>query len=274
MLAYLIHNIDPFFIKFSDWLPIEGIRWYGVCYLLSFLIALYMLNLYSQLGYSSLSKENNISFITYGIVGVLIGGRLGYMLMYNFSAFVSNPLSLFAIWEGGMASHGGFIGITLAIFIFCKRYKINALELGDLCASIAPLGLFLGRIANFINGELFGKITYVPWAIIFPQSEPNITKLYEIPPRHPSQLYEAFTEGFLLFIYVQLRFWFSKNLSKGCLSGEFLLLYSIARIFIEIYREADAPLICHISRGQFFSIFLAIIGIVLIIYSKYIRKQE
>ncbi|MDE6432094.1 MAG: prolipoprotein diacylglyceryl transferase [Opitutales bacterium] len=272
MLAYLIHNIDPFLIKFENDGPISGIRWYGVCYVISFLLVLYMLNLYTRTERSPLTRENNMSFTTYAILGVLIGGRLGYMLMYNLDVFLIHPLSIFAIWEGGMASHGGFLGALIAILIFCKRYKINALQLGDICASIAPAGLFIGRIANFINGELFGRITTVPWGIIFPQSAPNVTKLYNIPARHPSQLYEAGAEGLLLFIYVQLRFWFSKNLSKGQLSGEFLILYSIARIFTELYREPDAPLILNLSRGQFYSIFLAIIGVLLILYSK--RKQR
>ncbi len=272
MIAYLIHNIDPFFIKFSDWAPIEGIRWYGVCYVISFIFALYMLNLYTRMERSPLSRENNMSFITYAILGVLIGGRLGYMLIYNLDTFLTYPLSIFAIWQGGMSSHGGFLGATIAIIIFCKRYNINPFELGDLFSSIAPAGLCIGRIANFINGELFGKITDVPWAVIFPQSAPNVAKLYEIPARHPSQLYEAFAEGFLLFIYVQLRFWFGQKLSKGQLAGEFLILYSIARIFTEIYREADDLLICGISYGQFYSIFLAIAGFILIIYSKCKKK--
>lgn len=269
MFAYLIHNIDPFFIKFDEWLPIEGIRWYGVCYVLSFLLALFALNWYTNCDKSPMSEEDNASFITYVILGVLIGGRLGYMLMYNINEFILHPLSIFAIWRGGMASHGGFIGVVVSMFLFCRKRKINILELGDICSSIAPAGLCIGRIANFINGELYGKITNVPWAIIFPQSDPNTARLYEIPARHPSQIYEAFSEGFLLLIYMQLRFWFSKKLSAGQLSGEFLLGYSIARIVTEIYREADASLILGLSRGQFYSIFLAFAGIILIFYSRY-----
>lgn len=273
MFAYLIHDIDPFFIKFENFGPIEGIRWYGMCYVVSFVLALYMFNLYTRTYRSSLSKDDNVSFITYGIIGVLIGGRLGYMLMYNLDVFLERPLSVFAIWEGGMASHGGFIGMLIAIVIFCKRQKVHVFELCDLCSSIAPAGIFIGRVANFINGELFGKITTVPWGIIFPQSAPKISRLYDIPARHPSQLYEACAEGLLLFLYMQFRFWFSKNLSRGQLTGEFLILYSAARIFTEFYREPDASLILGMSRGQFYSIFLIIIGICLIVYARYKRTR-
>lgn len=272
MFAYLIHNIDPFLLRFNAGGPIEGIRWYGVCYVISFMLALYMLNLYSRTFRSPLTKDDNMSFITYAILGVLVGGRLGYMLMYNFEAFLRHPLSIFAIWEGGMASHGGFLGALITILIFCKRRGFSPLELGDICASIAPAGLCIGRIANFVNGELFGRITDVPWAIIFPQSAPEVSRLYEIPARHPSQLYEAGTEGLLLFIYMQLRFWFSKNLPRGQLCGEFLVLYSIARIFTELYREPDASLIIGLTRGQFYSIFLAIVGLALIVRAKYKRR--
>ncbi|MDR0595435.1 MAG: prolipoprotein diacylglyceryl transferase [Puniceicoccales bacterium] len=271
LLAHIIHNIDPFFVRFGEWSSIGGIRWYGVCYALSFIIALLMMNMYSDRDRSSLSKDQNISFLSYGIVGVIVGGRLGYALVYNLSESVHNPLSVLRIWEGGMASHGGFIGMAIAMWLFCKVHKVNIFELGDICSSIAPLGLFLGRIANFVNGELYGKISHVPWAIIFPQSAPEMPMIDEIAPRHPSQLYEGFGEGFIMFIYVQLRFWISKNLPKGQLTGEFLVGYSLARIITEIYREIDMSKIFGMSYGQFFSIFLLVAGLMLVYRA---RKQR
>jgi phosphatidylglycerol:prolipoprotein diacylglycerol transferase len=274
MLAYLTHDIDPFFIKFDEWMFIEGIRWYGVFYAISFLIALLMMNVYTNYERSEMSCEQNVSFLSYAIIGVLVGGRLGYMLMYDFCKFASNPFSTFAIWRGGMASHGGFAGATIAILLFCRRNKTDVFNLGDICASIAPVGIFLGRLANFLNGELYGKVSHVPWAIIFPQSEPQVVRLSEIAPRHPSQLYECFAEGFLLAIYVQLRFWFSRDLAKGQLAGEFLVGYSIARIVTEVYREVDAPMILELSRGQFYSIFLFIAGFVLIMFARHRHRRQ
>ncbi|MDR1256014.1 MAG: prolipoprotein diacylglyceryl transferase [Puniceicoccales bacterium] len=264
MFAHIIHDIDPFLVKFGNWAFMEGIRWYGVCYATSFIVALLMMNWYTDRERSPFSRDQNVSFLSYGIVGVVVGGRLGYMLMYNLSRFIHDPVSALRIWEGGMASHGGFVGVALAMWIFCKVHKVNLLELSDICSSIVPFGFFLGRIANFVNGELYGKISYVPWAVIFPQSDPEALLMDEIPPRHPSQLYESFAEGLLLFMYMQLRFWFSKNPPRGQLTGEFLVGYSIARIVTEIYREVDASKILSLSRGQFFSVFLFIVGTTLI----------
>jgi phosphatidylglycerol:prolipoprotein diacylglycerol transferase len=264
MSAYIVHNIDPFFIKFGDKSVTGGIHWYGMCYAVSFIIALLMMNSYSKRERSPLSNDQNALFLSYAIIGVIAGGRLGYMLMYNFDGLIHDPMSTFRIWEGGMASHGGFVGVAIATWLFCKIHEVNVLTLADVCSSIAPIGLFLGRIGNFINGELYGKIAYVPWAIIFPQSDPNALVVSEIPPRHPSQLYEGFAEGLLLFIYMQLRFWLSRNPPSGQLTGEFLVWYSIARIVTEIYREVDVPMICGMSRGQFLSIFPLIIGFALI----------
>jgi phosphatidylglycerol:prolipoprotein diacylglycerol transferase len=229
-----------------------------------------MMNMYSNRERSSLSHDQNISFLSYAIIGVIVGGRLGYMLMYDLSEFIRDPRSVFRIWEGGMASHGGFVGVALAMWLFCKLNKVSILELGDICSSIAPMGLFLGRIANFVNGELYGKVSYVPWAIIFPQSDLDALTLL---PRHPSQLYEGFAEGFLLFIYVQLRFWLSRNPSKGQLTGEFLIGYSIARIATEVYRETDMPKILGLSQGQFYSLFLFAAGAMLVYFVKKWRRK-
>jgi phosphatidylglycerol:prolipoprotein diacylglycerol transferase len=208
--------------------------------------------------------------MTYLILGVLIGGRLGYVLFYDFQDFIRNPFLFFRIDQGGMASHGGFIGVSLALLIFCQNRNLNSLKLVDCISVVAPLGLALGRIANFINGELWGKISTVPWAVLFPNSPmtfSSLTNYYGIQPRHPSQLYAAISEGFIPLIYLQFRFWYTKA-SLGQLTGEFLILYSLLRIFNEVFREPDASLIAGVSRGQFYSIILLIFGISFWLYAK------
>ncbi|MDR1457257.1 MAG: prolipoprotein diacylglyceryl transferase [Puniceicoccales bacterium] len=265
ILGYYIHSINPFAIKFSERCFIEGIRWYGIFYLLTFGFVFFALNFYSKKNKSPLSNEQNKSFLSYAIAGVMVGGRLGYMLLYCPDIFIHNPLEVFAIWHGGMSSHGGFIGIIIAMVVFCKKNNIPLLSLADICSTVAPFGFLLGRIANFINGELYGKITNVKWAVIFPQSSYVPSCLSAIPARHPSQLYEASLEGLLLFVYMQIRFWTRGKITPGKLSGEFLMLYSIFRISVEFFREPDAQLILGMSRGQFYSIFLLLFGIALLL---------
>jgi phosphatidylglycerol:prolipoprotein diacylglycerol transferase len=193
------------------------------------------------------------------IGGVLIGGRLGYVLLYAPMMLIRHPLELFCIWHGGMSSHGGFAGVTLSLLLFAKRQRIAFSSLADVAASVAPLGIFLGRIANFINGEVYGRVTSAPWGIIFPRSVPAGYGEFVLP-RHPSQLYEALLEGVLLFCYCQLRFWKGK-FRPGQLAGEFLIFYSIVRIFCEFFREPDAPTILSLSAGQFYSLFLLALGL-------------
>jgi phosphatidylglycerol:prolipoprotein diacylglycerol transferase len=265
---YYVHSVDPFALRFSDGAFIEGIRWYGIFYIFSFLFTICALNFYTTKGKSSLSREQNLSFLTHVIVGVIAGGRFGYMFFYYFDQFVKRPWEVFAVWNGGMSSHGGFIGVILAMVIFCKRHGVPLLPLADVCCTIAPFGLFLGRMANFVNGELYGKITNVKWAMIFPKSSIYPMDVSAIPPRHPSQLYEALLEGLVLFLYMQFRFWSKKDIPRGRLSGEFLVIYAVFRIFSEVFREPDADLILSMSRGQFYSIFLLILGIILIIISR------
>jgi phosphatidylglycerol:prolipoprotein diacylglycerol transferase len=201
------------------------------------------------------------------VAGVLIGGRLGYFLLYDFDLLRSNPLVLLRVWEGGMASHGGFIGGVLAVWWFARRSGLPFLHLGDVVATTVPVGLLAGRIANFINGELWGKVTTVSWAVIFPRSAPEGTPMALIPPRHPSQLYQAALEGGLLLGFIQWRFWKSDvvRAQPGRLSGEFLVAYAVLRIIGEIFREPDAPLILGLSRGTFYSLLLVLAGVALII---------
>ncbi len=260
-------------IHFPEGSVVDGIRWYGVAYVISFLIAFGLLHFYYLKKRSPYNPDQQTSLVTAVILGTLIGGRLGYMILYDLNHFLHHPLTFFKVNEGGMASHGGILGIFIAIFWFSKKTKTSFLGICDIIASIAPAGIFLGRIANFINGELWGKISYVPWAVIFPTSAPGFP-IKLIPPRHPSQLYEAFLEGLLLFIYVQIRFWIKgKTLPKGQLAGEFLIGYATMRIICEFFRTPDAPLILHINPGQFYSIFLILGGIVLIYFSKRLSSK-
>lgn len=273
-LAYWVHDLSPFLIRFNEHF---GIRYYGLAYLLGFIVAAMLLRYYYKKGHSPLNPEQQNRFMTFCIIGVLAGGRIGHMLLYDFDNFLSNPLNLFKVWEGGMASHGGFAGVILAILFFCYRTGQPLLKIGDIMVTLVPPGLFFGRVANFINGELWGKISTVPWAVIFPQSaETPGASIESIPPRHPSQLYEAALEGLLLWGWTQFRFWRNPSLPPGQLSGEFLLGYAVVRIFAEVFREPDRgiSLILGLSRGQFYSIFLALGGIILLLYSRHSQKKR
>ncbi|MDR2735914.1 MAG: prolipoprotein diacylglyceryl transferase [Puniceicoccales bacterium] len=264
VLGYIVHSINPFILKFPEWFIISGIRWYGILYVISFLITFAYLNHDSISKKSVIKKHQTEQLILFCAGGVIIGGRLGYWLLYDLSTFLANPLIILKIWNGGMASHGGFIGVILGLVLFSHKNKLNLLQVTDTISAIAPIGLFLGRIGNFINGELVGKISYLPWAMKFTNNGAIDQEI--IQPRHPSQLYEAFFEGLFLFFY--LRYRMKKVTTPGILSAEFLIGYSCARFFCEFFREPDAPLIFTLSRGQFFSIFSLIFGVMLIIYVK------
>ena len=263
-LAYWVHHLSPFIIRFGENF---GVRWYGVAYVLGFLAGGWMMMRYHHAGRSALPAQRVPDFIVALVAGVLIGGRLGYFLLYDFDLLRSNPLVLLRVWEGGMASHGGFIGGVLAVWWFARRSGLPFLHLGDVVATTVPVGLLAGRIANFINGELWGKVATVSWAVIFPRSAPEGTPMALIPPRHPSQLYEAALEGALLLGFIQWRFWKSDvvRAQPGRLSGEFLVAYAVLRIIGEIFREPDAPLILGLSRGTFYSLLLVLAGVALII---------
>ena len=266
-----VHNLSPFLYRFPDSWPIvggNGIRYYALAYILGFVIAYFLLvNTYRR-NRSPYSPEQVSDLVTFNILGIIVGGRLGFMLLYDFDYFVSNPLSFFAFWNGGMASHGGMIGVAVATILFVKFHKQSLLLTADLIVSVSAPGLFLGRIANFINGELWGHPSDVPWAVIFPLAGQL--------PRHPSQIYEALCEGLILFLYIQLRFWgkLGRIPTKGQLTGEFLFAYSLLRMFCELFREPDAPLILNISRGQFYSIGTLLTGLGFIVYAKTIGKQK
>lgn len=246
-----------------------GIRYYGLAYMLGFIIAWYMMVRYARAGRFAVAPAKVADLMVAIVLGVLIGGRLGYFLLYTPQTLFTNPLELLRVWDGGMASHGGFIGVTIALLWFARSEKIPFLHLGDVVVSTTPVGLFFGRIANFINGELWGKISVVPWAVIFPLSAPPGTPVSQIPPRHPSQLYEAGLEGLLLFAFMQWRFWRTDVTRRqpGRLAGEFLVAYAVVRAVGELFREPDAgiALVWGMSRGTFYSLFLVIAGVVLIL---------
>ena len=270
--SYWIHDLSPFLWRFpgelANWGP-GGIRWYGISYLLGFISAYFLLKLYFKHNRSPYDQEQIMNLITFQIIGVLIGGRIGYLLLYQGEKFLSDPLTIFRVWEGGMASHGGFVGVFVATLWYAKKSSQSIKPIGDLIVSIVPPGLFFGRIANFINGELWGKVTQVEWGVIFPKAPDFALGMA----RHPSQIYAAISEGLIPFIYIQWRFWRSSITNKyhGQLAGEFLILYSIARIFNELFREPDATLLFGISRGQFYSIFLLIGGLFIVYWA---RKAE
>jgi phosphatidylglycerol---prolipoprotein diacylglyceryl transferase len=264
--AHWVHDLSPFVYQFTDTI---GIRYYGLAYLLGFVGGALLLQAYARAGRSRLASEQISDFIIAIVIGVMAGGRIGSFVLYDgWRKFGDDPLAILRVWEGGMASHGGFIGVTLAIAWFARSRKLPFLHLSDLIVSVAPLGLMLGRIANFINGELWGKISTVSWAVIFPASADfEGTPASLIPPRHPSQLYEAALEGALLLAFMQWRFWRTEvvRVSPGRLSGEFLIAYSVVRMVGELFREPDASPIFGLSRGTFYSLFLIIAGIVLVL---------
>lgn len=272
---YWVHDLSPFLIEFpGNSIGLDGIRYYGLSYLLGFIAAWWLLRVYNQKGKFSIDADARATLMAAIILGVLGGGRLGYMLLYDLEAFISNPLMVFRVQDGGMASHGGFVGVLLAIVWFARKQGHRILALSDVLVTVGPLGLCFGRIANFINGELWGRVTTVSWAIIFPASPSKFnvsTGTYGPETRHPSQLYEAALEGFLPFLYLQWRYWFTKP-TVGQLSGEFLILYGITRIICEVYRQPDAELILGLSRGQFYSLFMILAGAAIIAIAQ--RKKS
>ena len=250
----LVHPlIDPVIVTFG----FVQIRWYSLAYVLGFIISLYLIKKINNKSSYSLSNKLIDDFFIWSVLGVIVGGRLGYVIFYQTIYTINNPISIFFIWKGGMSFHGGLIGIFLSILFFSKYKKINYFHLSDLVAVVAPIGIFLGRIANFINVELYGRITNFPFAIVYP----NIDNM----PRHPSQLYEAFFEGIILFVI--LIYYSKKNYNKnnfGLITSLFLILYGVFRILIEFLREPDGHIglfLNSISMGQLLCIPLIIIGI-------------
>jgi phosphatidylglycerol---prolipoprotein diacylglyceryl transferase len=261
--SYWVHDLSPFVVRFTDSF---GIRYYGLAYVLAFLVGVVLLHVYWRAGRSELDPKAQSDLMLAIVIGVLLGGRLGYFLLYSPRILLHEPLTLFRLWDGGMASHGGFMGVCLALVWFVKKHKLPWRPVADILVTLAPPGLFFGRVANFINGELWGKVSYVPWAVIFPKSAPIGTPLAAIPSRHPSQIYEALLEGLVLAVYTQLRFWRGRVTRErpGQLAGEFFILYAVVRAVGEVFREPDASFLFNLSRGTFYSLFLVVAGLILL----------
>ena len=262
-LAYWVDRLDPFVVHFTGRF---GIRYYGLAYAIGFVVAAWLLRAYARAGRSLLPSAKIADFMVAAVLGVVLGGRIGSYFLYDgWRSFGSDPLAILRVWDGGMSFHGGLLGVILAVSWFARSEGIPLLHVWDLVASTAPAGLLFGRVANFVNGELWGKPTDVPWAVIFPRSMPEGTPLHLILPRHPSQLYEAAMEGLLLLAFMQWRLWKSDALRTrpGRLAGEFLIGYACLRIAGEAFREPDASLILGLSRGIFYSLFMIVFGIIL-----------
>ncbi|MEN2994143.1 MAG: prolipoprotein diacylglyceryl transferase [Thermodesulfovibrio sp.] len=248
-------NINPEIVKIG---PLS-IRWYGLMYLIGFICSYLIVKREIKKRGFKLEKDFLETLYFYLILGLFIGARLGYVIFYNLSYYLQNPLEIFAVWHGGMSFHGGLIGVIISAWIFCKSKKFDFFTLTDMLVITAPIGIGLGRIGNFINGELYGRITNVPWAMVFPQGGPF--------PRHPSQLYEAVVEGVLLFLIL----WFLKDKFSrpGVLSCLFLVLYGVFRFFVEFFREPD-PQIGYIlgvfTMGQVLCSIMIISGLILMVY--------
>ena len=256
------HNLDPIMIDFG----LITIRWYSAAYIFGILLGWW----YGKriiLKISNIDHKIYLKFfddlITYIIISIIIGGRLGYIIFYNIEFYINNPMDVFKIWKGGMSFHGALIGIIFGTYLFSKKKGLNTFLFLDIIACVAPIGLFFGRIANFINGELVGKVTNVYWGVIFTNLDDNL--------RHPSQLYEAFLEGVVLF-FVMNFILLNKNYKVGHCSSLFLIFYGIFRIFSEFFREPDVQLgyIYEVlSMGMILSLFMIIAGLII-----YLKKNE
>jgi len=254
MLEY--PNIDPVIFSVG---PLS-VSWYSLSYIVGIVLGC----LYADYLNKKPPVEKNIrvyqDFLTYLVLGIIIGGRLGYILFYNLSFYLDNPSNILKVWQGGMSFHGGFVGVSIAIVIFCKQKNISLLRFFDLIACAAPIGLFFGRIANFINGELYGRVTDSYFGMVFPAGGEFR--------RHPSQLYEAFLEGLVLFLilFFLARFTNIKE-KKGFLSGVFLIGYGVSRFFIEYFREPDRHIgfvFGNFTTGQILCVPMILVGIVFI----------
>lgn len=339
LLATYVHHLDPFAIQFTETF---GIRWYGLAYVAGFVCAFLLIRWFVRIGASELKESQVADFVTIlAVFGVMLGGRLGYMLLYNFDELVSNPRSFFDVLGGGMSSHGGIAGMTIAAWFYARYTKTSWAGLGDNLVTVAPVGVFFGRLANFVNGELYGRRTESALAMKFPDelhevvSTPSglawmfptaqlkeladkagdaapglaekvdsaislalasghdahraVVELIQeaslqspaframlgdiLTPRHPSQLYEALVEGLLLFgilLAIRVRW---KNLYHGVLTGLFFVLYAVGRIAVENFREPDSGHIGSLTKGQFYSTFMLVVGVAFLVYG-FTRKRR
>lgn len=262
MIAY--PNIDPVALSIG---PLN-IHWYGLMYVIGFTAFLILGKYRAKQAHSPIKSAQVDDIMFYGALGVVLGGRIGYMLFYNFQNFLNDPISLFQVWQGGMSFHGGLLGVTAVVLLLAYRWRISFLALADFIAPLVPIGLGAGRIGNFINGNLWGTVTDVPWGMVFPNGGDE--------PRHPSQLYQMALEGIALFIILWV---FSrKPRPTGAVAGLFLIFYAIFRIIVEFVRVPDAQLgyiaFGWLTQGQLLSLPMLILGIFLFVYAYRNQKKS
>jgi phosphatidylglycerol:prolipoprotein diacylglycerol transferase len=259
LLALPFPAIDPILFELG---PI-AVRWYSVAYILGLFFGCIYMGHLAKRAPNILSPDDAVDFMTWATVGVIVGGRIGYVLFYKLGFYLDNPIQIFFVWQGGMSFHGGFLGVVMAGILYTRRQKIPMLVFADIVACAAPIGLFFGRLANFTNSELYGRVTDVSWAMVFPTGGPK--------PRHPSQLYEAALEGLVLFALVNV-LWRTEFARKrpGLATGVFILGYAVARSTVELVRQPDA----HIgflfgggTMGQWLSLPMILVGIFFILRS-------
>ncbi len=252
---YWVDRLDPFLLHIHGGI---GIRWYGAAYLAGILAAAWFLSRWARSGRIPIDSNDVSTFLLWAAVGIVLGGRLGYCLFCNARMVLHHPQEIFAVWHGGMASHGGLLGLLAATTLFARTRKVNSLVLMDAVAATAPIGIALGRVANFINGELWGRPSTIAWAVIFPQA-PMVNGV-EVP-RHPSQMYAAGIEGVLVFVITQ--YVFRKNWRPGAAAATFFAAYGIGRFLDEFWRQPDVGQPVYwgwISKGQILTLPMIVIG--------------
>ncbi|MDP5293042.1 prolipoprotein diacylglyceryl transferase [Oceanimonas sp. CHS3-5] len=250
---WVFPGFDPVAIQFG---PL-AVHWYGLMYLLGFLFAWWLGNRRAAQPGSDWTRDQVSDVLFYGFLGVIVGGRLGYVLFYQFDTFLADPLYLIKIWSGGMSFHGGLIGVLTAFWLFGRKYNKTFFTVADFIAPLIPFGLGAGRLGNFINGELWGRVTEVPWGVIFPAAGAL--------PRHPSQLYQFALEGVVLLLILNLA-WRARP-SRGVISGLFLLCYGSFRFLVEFVRQPDAQLGLYLdvfSMGQLLSLPMMVGGVLML----------
>jgi len=235
LLVLPFPNFDPVAVSLGPF----AVKWYALAYIVGIVLGwVYARHILRNEKYwggpAPISIVQFDDYVLWVTLGIILGGRLGYVLFYNFTWFIAHPLEIFQLWQGGMSFHGGFLGCVAAVLLFGWRNRVPVLSLGDITCAVGPIGLLLGRLANFINGELWGRPTDVPWAFVFPTGGPL--------PRHPSQLYEGALEGILLFVLLTLMIRRGALQRPGLIIGTFAIVYGLARIFSEFFREPDPQL--------------------------------
>ena len=253
MFALTFPAFDPIIFEIGPF----AVRWYALAYIAGLFGGIWYGRWMVKHPPQLMTPSQIDDFLLWVLAGVVLGGRLGYVLFYKPGEYLANPLAIVKTWEGGMSFHGGLLGVTLAIILFARSIKVNQWYIADLVACAAPIGLGLGRLANFVNGELWGRVTNVPWAMVFPGSGPD--------PRHPSQLYQAALEGLVLFVLLHI-LWRNENIRNrpGIITGVFWIGYGVARIFGELFREPDAFLgflFAGATMGQLLSVPMILFGV-------------